>query len=207
MKTLIFRTIYFIFSLLPIYNYAQENSTVIQKTRTSKLYLNFGLGILESSGKIGGIGLNAISSNNWGFSLSWNFYSISAEDIPPDYFGGLISFPPYDNTTSFSIRILKEFDPFTKFIRFGIEAGPSMALYKKVIFTPYNSTSFWGKNYETSTSSKSLIGLSLRAKIEFPVAGFFGIEIAIISNINKYQSYVGSELHFMLGKVRDRIKP
>lgn len=187
--------------------FSQEDSTIISSPRKHKLYLNIGGGILGYSGEMWGFGLNAIFPNNWGFSLSYNYFSLVAKDLPADYSGVFFSFVPYDNIGSFSIRVMKEFDPFSKFIRFGIEAGPSLGLYEKVVFKPYSSSILGGGNYETSTFVEKMPGLSLRVKIEIPAARFIGLEIAAISNINKYQSYVGYELHYMIGCVRDKIKP
>ncbi len=187
--------------------FSQEDSTIISSTRKSKLYLNIGTGIFWNPDEIWGFGLNAIFPNNWGFSLSYNYYSLIAKDLPADYSGGFFSFVPYDNIGSFSIRVMKEFDPFSKFIRFGIEIGPSLVLYEKLVFKPYNSSNLGDKNYETSTITENSLGLSLRVKIEIPAARILGVEIAAISNINKYQSYVGYELHYMIGCVRDKIKP
>ncbi len=150
-----------------------------------------------------------ICSNHWGGSISYDNYSKKAQELPDDYQAGdpIGNENPVDELNSLSIRLLREFPISVKFIRFGVECGPSLILYNRAHFIYEIHGGAYGGNYGIHYSFQYSAGLSLRAKAEFPLTRFLGLEIAAISNINKYQSYVGVDLNLTLGYVRDRIKP
>ena len=196
--------IFQILFLNPEINYAQTDSTVLQKVKLSYMYLDFGVGISENL--IIGIGGDFVLSNNWGGSLNYNYFNKEAVELPPDYTGGFFG-KPTDNLNTYSVRLLKEFPTHTKMVRFGVEGGVSFIEYEKAHFAPNPNPGWLGSNYIVTRSIEITEGLSIRGKAEFPVSRFLGCEIALISNLNEYQSYIGAELHFTLGLVRDRIKP
>jgi hypothetical protein len=196
--------VYLIVILYPGINYAQTDSTVVQKEKLAYVYLDFGAGI--SKKLIIGIGGDFVFSNNWGGSLSYAYYSPEAKELPADYTGSFFG-NPTDNITTYSVRLIREFPIYTKLIRLGIEGGVSLIEYQKAHFAPNPNPGWFGSNYIVTHSNENTAGLSFKGKAEFPLSRFLGCEIALISNVNEYQSYVGAELHFTLGLVRDRMKP
>jgi hypothetical protein len=195
--------------LLSVHSYAQSDSTVNQKTKLSFAYLNIGGGAGITKGSTLGIGWNMIYSNHWGGSISYGNYNKKAKELPDDYQAGypIGNENPVDELYSLSIRILREFPLSAKLIRFGVECGPSLILYIRAHFLYDIHGGGNYSNYGITYSYQYSAGLSLRAKAEFPLTRFLGLELAAISNINKYQSYVGVDLNLTLGYVRDRIKP
>jgi hypothetical protein len=209
MKLVCYIILLVIISLLPICNYAQEDTTNDDKHNQSKYYLNLGFGLGTSSGIVAGYGLNYILPNNWGVSLSSNYYYKEAAYLPYNYRASDMDFiPEFDITHSYSIRLLKEFQLKSSVYRFGIECGPSYIVYSEAHFTAvpnWNTLIFKGSNYQKSYTDQNIYGLSVRAKFESLFSRVCGTEFAIISNINKYQSYIGFEIHFLFGKIRDKI--
>jgi hypothetical protein len=203
-KKIIFHiAVYLIVILYPRINFAQTDSAVLQKVKLSYAYLDFGVGISENL--IIGIGGNFVLSNKWGGSLSYTYYSPEAKELPANYTGSFFG-NPSDNLSAYSVRLIREFPTHTKLIRIGIEGGLSFIEYQKAHFAPNLNPGWFGSNYIVTQSIENTAGLSLKGKAEFPLSRFLGCEIALISNFNEYQSYVGAELHFMLGLVRDRMK-
>ena len=241
MKTLIYT--FCIAFLFPLVIFAQDNETSDKQTKQHKFYINIGKGI-SLDGKLFGVGLNSIYSNNWGFSLSYNHLGTVPEGLPSNYTKSGIT----NNLNTFSFRILKEFSTKTKLIRFGVEAGPSLISYELADLRKYNTPSSnynsSNGNYNNSNSGnggfpgggffdgpiinsniyglgtsgsfgppnnkdhklkQETVGLSLRAKVEFPLTKVIGIELAATSNINKLKSYVGGEIHLTIGLVRGKL--
>ena len=168
--------------------------------KSIKAYLGFGFGFPSNVG----IGFTLILKNDFGASISYKHTSF---DKQKESNFGSASNVPGDQLSVFSLCVIKEFPfPNNKRIRLGLEAGPSLVKYEKVeqIDRYYG---WFGPYYKAQTSDHSSGGLSLRAKLEFPLTLAFGLEVALYSNINKYKSYVGFEFYLTLGKVRGRIKP
>jgi hypothetical protein len=64
----------------------------------------------------------------------------------------------------------------------------------------------WGlpvNKYIKSYAGKKSFGITLRAKLEFPVINFFGVEMAVYTEINKLQSFTGIEFYLNLGNIGD----
>ena len=190
------------FELVKTYVISPEKKDPIlpDSLETIKAYLGFGFGFPSN----GGIGFTLILKNNFGLSISYKHTSF---DQQKESNFGSVSNVPGDQLSVFSLCVVREF-PFAnnKRIRIGLEAGPSLVKYEKVeqIDRYYG---YFGPYYKAQTSDHSSGGLSLRAKLEFPLTLAFGFEIALYSNINKYKSFIGFEFYLTLGKVRDRIKP
>ncbi len=210
MKILFYFILFVIISLLPICNYAQEDTTNVEKHKQSKCYINLGFGLGISSGIVAGYGLNYILPSNWGISMSSNYYYKEAANLPDNYRASDMDFlPEFDITNSYSVRIIKEFQLKSNMYRFGIECGPSYIKYSEAHFTAvpnWNSLIFKGSNYQKTYTDNNIYGLSVRVKFESLFSRICGSEFAIISNINKYQSYIGFEIHFLFGKIRDKIQ-
>ncbi len=110
--------------------------------------------------------------------------------------------PPVDYVQIISIKVLKEFATSNKKLRFGIEAGPAWVNYNATKFE-HNSSGIFSSNYETSRIKKNTVGISLRAKAEFPFTKYFGLECAGFTNINNSRSFIGIELCLTFGLVRN----
>ena len=194
---------------------AQKAYVPNQKTKLTALYLNIGGG--TSNGNLSGMGLNFILSNNWGGSLGFNELNRKSKKMPSNYnpgsFLGFRGTFPKDKTYSYSIRFLREFPSNSKKVRYGLEGGLSIVKHTAVHFTKNDVTPVDRfiinlftlsdpSNYNVSYSTKSTVGASFRAKLEFPLARWIGLELAAISNLNRFQSYVGGEIHLTIGLVR-----
>jgi hypothetical protein len=91
-------------------------------------------------------------------------------------------------------------------VRLGVEAGPHFAQVSEIVFFP-NDGSWLGTNYGRTSEDRQVYGLSLRAKAGFPLARYWGMEIATFSHINGFRTALGLELTMALGLVRDRLHP
>lgn len=201
---------------------AQKAASSNKKTKLTALYFNCGVGG-TFNGSISGAGLNFILSNNWGGSVSTNLMLQKAKELPSNYRPGFVIFGdgiPNDEIESYSIRLMKGFPTNTIKVRFGLEGGVAMIKYTAAHFTPIptNSNSGGGwfginlfggtpSNYNVSYTTENSVGASFRAKLEFPLARWIGFEFAAISNINQFQSYVGGEIHLIIGLVRGKHYP
>lgn len=176
----------------------------------SYIYLGFGGGP-AFEGYNYGLSANIIFANHWGYSIKLNSNRIIAKSLPYDYIERLCFFGnciPTDNYNSVSVHLLREMPAIHKAVRFGFEAGPSIGFYKKATFRRKPGGGGWfGSNYTTSYFEESALGLTLRAKGAFYLTTFTGIELAVVSIINKQQPFLGAEVYLLLGKVRKRIEP
>ena len=179
-----------------------------QADKHSKIYFSLGGGAGIKS-QLMGFGGTCILPKEWGFSLSYKGSNYQARNLPSDYYQGLDFQKPFDYLHVLSFNYLKEFSTSTKLIRYGIEGGPSLVTEGIAAFTykPLNGLEdLFESNYSYSYTKKSTVGLSVRAKIEFPLTRFAGLEIAGFANVNSFQSIIGGEIYLTLGKIRDRIK-
>jgi hypothetical protein len=170
-----------------------------------KLYLGFGLGApMNVSGY-----LTFITKSDWGGSVRIRSISWDRRDQArkgQSLMGGPVI--PGDEIIELSFLVVREFNiQDARRVRAGVEFGPAYVIYDKVENTELNACIFWGYYYSASYTTYKIPGLSLRTKLEFPVSQGFGIELALFGNINAKKPYGGIEFQFMIGKVRDRIKP
>jgi hypothetical protein len=188
-----------------------NNKSSSQKLRMTGLYGAVGFGIGRKATPVG-ISSNFILSNNLGASISYKYKVFKAENLPSDYTAGSNFLTGPDNSTPddlfsfFSFNLLKEFPTKYKRIRFGIEAGPSLVKYRIAKFKREPITSILivsSSNYSYRYENFQTVGLSLRAKMEFPFTRGFGLEAAICSNINEYKSFVALEVYLTFGYVRE----
>jgi hypothetical protein len=193
------------------------NSSHPRETRSSSLfnktYVYAGIGFISSNGGV--LTGTVITRSGWGGSISWSLVSPNAKNKPPEYSSGSwILFPSngksklYDNITAVTLRVVKDFPSHYKQLRFGVEAGP--AYVKTEVpdhFVPNTvGCNIFGcpPNYVYERIYRRSVGLSLKAKLEFPFTVPFGLEIGLASHINAYRSYFGFESLINLGYVRER---
>jgi len=210
MKNTILFTALFMF-LIPQTLFCQAKKASTEKTKLTAIYLDIGVGVAK--GTLSGGGLNFILSNNLGGSFSFNELVIEAKKLPNDYkpssFLGYRIGNPEDKVQSYSLRFLKEFPTNNIKVRFGLEGGPSIVKYTakefvKSVSQPISLFILFGEtsNYKSTTTTNNTIGASFRAKMEFPIGRWIGLELALNSNINQYHTYVGAEIHMTVGLVR-----
>lgn len=191
-----------LFLAFPIYG--QDTIPTAKEKESSIVYINFDGGI--ATGKSGGvveIALNVIIPTNWGLSCGYSENFKTAKNLPSDYHS-LWYGDPTDHLTALSLRLNKVFPTHSKKIRFGLEAGPSLIIYKELRFEKNNNSGWFNNTYNTNEDKQISIGLSLKAKVEFPLSRYFGLELAAISNINGKQSYVGIMFGISTGVLRKR---
>lgn len=190
--------------VLPQICFTQNRNGKMEKTKLSNIYISFGIPLLPNVG--GGVGISAILSNNWGTSISLNALDKKAKNTPSNYNKVNCSTGycrgPTDNITTISFRLIREFPTLASKLRYGLEGGFSHIKYKETIFQPYNN---YQRNYSTSYVDKIVIGLSLRAKMKFPLTNVIGIEVAAMLNINQIRPFMAVEFRIQLGKVRERV--
>ena len=188
--------------------YAQGAMSDVNKDEHSKTYFSMGGGVADNGQLIGFAGTH-ILPKGIGASISYKGDNYNCRDLPSDYYQGLEFVAPYDYLHILSLNFVKEFSTSTKLFRYGFEGGPSLVTKGTAVFThkPYNGLEdLFESNYTYAYSKKMTVGLSLRAKMEFPLSRFAGLEAAVFSNINAYRSIIGAEMYLTIGAVRNRIK-
>jgi len=195
--------------LFPQMVFSQAKKTSDQKTKLSNLYLSFGIPISQYGG--GSAGIAMLLSNDFGTSISWNIIDKKAKNTPSNYSNCCSSSGkcrgPTDNIYSISLRLIKEFPTLDKNLRYGFEGGPSFIRYIETEFKsiPNNSGLTNPGNYSKTRIEKKTLGLSLKAKLKFPLTNVLGFELAANLNINQIRTFTSIGIHMMLGKVRERI--
>ncbi|MCF8429278.1 MAG: hypothetical protein K9G64_04025 [Bacteroidia bacterium] len=197
MKGLIFAAFFIVLFLFPKANIAQNNSAI----SCASLYVNLGIGIVPS-GPIFGIGINTLYSNNWGGSFAFNHNEWQSDNLPSNYARGIMNNIPVDFINSFAIRVVKIFPNIDNKIRFGLAGGLNLMQYEKKYFVINPYPGWFGSNYNEIYTDKYSIGISLKAKVEFCLFKYLGLQVAVISNINQYQPYIGGEIQLITGKLR-----
>jgi len=61
----------------------------------------------------------------------------------------------------------------------------------------------WKTNNPHGDDVCTTVGLSLRAKAEFRLTRFFGLETAVQANLNGLRTYFGVDVMFTLGWLRE----
>jgi len=186
---------------------SQNGNQAQNKDKLSYIYMGLGGGPAFEGYNFGLSG-SLTFSNNWGCVVKYNTNRVTAKKLPNDYIERLCFFNnciPKDNFNSVSISLLREFDSRYESVRFGLEAGPAIGIYQQATFRKKSSGGGWfGSNYTTSYIETTALGLHLRARGAFYLASFTGIELAISTTINQYQSYIGADVFIIFGKVKAR---
>jgi len=198
-----------LFGVLSNNIYSQTDSPGRDNVHLSEYYAGIGIGF-GHKGFFRGLCGTFVSSNDWGGSICVKKDSYKSENIPGDFFETqFVIFGPRDKVNFISLKLLKEFPSSGKKVEYAIEAGPSLVNQKIAQFSinpNYPNGGIWGlpvNKYIKSYAKEESIGISLRAKVEFPIVSYFGIEFAIISEINRLQSFTGLECCLNLGKIGD----
>jgi hypothetical protein len=166
-----------------------------------------------NKGAVFGLGCTVTSSNLWGGSLSFRTNTSKSDNVPSDYFDdGIRVFAPRDYLRALSLNLVKKFRTSSKYIRIGLEAGPSWVRENIAEFEanpnydPDREESSWNimypnYKYYKSHVATSTIGLSIATKVEFPFIEFLGLDICLYSVINNLQTIVGLDICLDLGRV------
>lgn len=189
---------------LSFYSKAQYYRGNNHKGDLTAFYFGGGLGIGREATPAG-LSCTFFLSNNLGGSVSYKYKSFIANDLPSDYQNGFTVYgdgKPSDKLNILSFCFIKEFPTENTRVRYGLEGGPAWVKYEQANFDPQQS-GFFGSNYGVNYIKHETIGISLRAKLEFPLATFLGLELAAFTNINKYRPFVGVEAYLTLGQVRE----
>lgn len=177
------------------------------KPETSSMYLSAGIG-WTIAGNNTGISFNHISSKSRGFALKYDANYRTAKSLPADYVSGICVFgdcTPMDKYYAVAATLIREFPGKFRFLRLGVEAGPSMGIYQKANFSSKLGGGGWfGSNYNTRYSKTTSPGLTMRASTSLLLTTFTGLELAAISNLNIHQPYLGIELRLIFGKLRGK---
>lgn len=188
-------------------------------TNDSLPIYNFYFGVGGGHRIQGGIGvfnITLVERGGWGIQLKTQSTNILSKLLPSDYscdpFISGTACDKEDHLLVNSLKFVHQFLTRSKKLRYGLEVGPSMVIKKMAQFNPSSSSFTINGNletfnyYNTSITKKSTIGIDLSAKIELPIWTFFGVELGVTSNINKFKSFVGYEFIFNFGLVRNRSK-
>jgi hypothetical protein len=129
--------------------------------------------------------------------------------MPDDYYDFVLFVPflsnglPNDKYHIISLSAVKNFLFNTKYLRAGIEFGPSVVIGQIAYYTPViDPVPFLGSNYEMERANKVVAGISARGKLECPALSVVGIELALFTNINRFNSFIGGDFCINLGLVR-----
>lgn len=172
------------------------------------LYAGFGLGTCNP-GLSSSVAGTFVLSNSWGASIRYNSNHLEAKNLPGDYVDLVLFIPfvangfPRDNRFTLSFYALKEFPTSSEYVRFGLELGPAFVFSRVAEFTPDPAyIPFLGSNYTVSYQKDNSVGFSLRAKAEFPLSRYAGLELAGFTTINALRTLLGAEICINLGLVR-----
>jgi hypothetical protein len=192
----------------------QEERADIYKPMVLLSYLE-GLTGIYLRGITAGLGYSLIRNNYLGGNINFKANIFKSRNAPTDYYDdGYRVFAPKDYVNILSLNLVKEFTVPRKSMRLGLEAGPSWVNYSKAEFEPNSSYDpnpdphvNWiyqiGTKYKyfKSHTAGNTIGVSLKAKMVFPISSFSGIELSVFGNINNLKSVAGLEFVMILGKV------
>jgi hypothetical protein len=203
-----------------------DNAAISQVTPgkdfTRRTISQFGTGLgICMKGPLIGFNYTFIGSKSWGGSIRYNANIFKSRDVPVDYYeDGYRIFSPKNYVHILSFNLLRGFTNSKRDRRFGIEAGPSWVSYNKAVlelnpnYDPdheYESDSWfwnlfdigWKYKYNKRHALNSTIGASLMAKMEFLLAPYAGMELALFTNINSLKTVTGFCIFFNFGDVRD----
>jgi hypothetical protein len=178
----------------------------------SELYSGVGSSVVPNGF---GVGLDGtfIVNNNFGGSIGMKRYLKTPPNVPEDYSSGFLGFPPYDKFGVFSFMLAIKKPLPERNLRFGVDLGPSVIVYKEIKFSEnpdYESSCFLicPPKYLTDHEKHApAVGLTARAKFEIVFSRSIGIEINAFTNVSAPQSLSGIEVNMMLGWVNSSFIP
>lgn len=177
-------------------------------------YFSLALG-KGTTGIAGGYSANLLFNNRWGSSLSMRQYGFQSPNLPQDFEPGFLSnslSQPWENDLTMdriktvSLKIVRTIPTRDKNLRLGFEAGPSWTRYQERIYIPLESSldgNIQTPSHTSNFKTHHSVGAEFRAKLEFPVSKWMGLEVATLTHLNKHQSYFGVEAAVSFGKVRN----
>lgn len=182
------------------------------KVASDTLILRYGsLGFGLGSGYIAeGVSMDlgySFIRNNIGGSIRIKEIWSDASDLPDDYTG----FFHNDNIFILSGLVTAKTLTEKRNVWYGGGIGPSMVSFNKEIETlnpRYNPDSEdpWDvlnlNKYIRDTQIDKVAGLNLRGEIGLLLSDYFGIEMALWSNLNTFKSLIGLEFKMVFGRVR-----
>jgi hypothetical protein len=130
--------------------------------------------------------------SGWGGSVSLHGWEAQAQGLESDFdpWHPMQTLnEPADDYRAWNVRAVRVFPSNTEKIRWGLEAGPSFV-------------KGWETTNHYSDDTSTTVGLSLRAKAEFPLVRFFGLEAGAQANVNSVRQYYGVDVMFTLGVLR-----
>jgi len=158
-------------------------------------------------GSIWGFYYTMISSNNWGGSCRFYWNIFKSQNVPSDYYDdGARTFAPKDYLNTLSFNLLKAFPAQNPNLRFSIEAGPALVIYRQAEFelnpsyTPDYPMPGSIYLYYKSHPRKFTVGGTLMVKYEILPSKSGGLEFGIFSNINSYHTVTGLVMSIILGR-------
>ena len=178
--------------------YAQSDSAFIPYHMSNpgyKVYGSAGGGMPSNTY----LGLTLIHPSNFGANINLSYASFSNKS------GGFFG-PPPDELTMLNFNFVKEILFKSPFVRFGLEAGLSYVVFneKKNITSSVVCWLIPIPVYTYDEVISRVAGLNFRVKLEVPFSLAFGLETSVVVNLNQAQSFLGFNLGFTLGKVRDK---
>ncbi len=184
-------------------------------TNDSLPHINFYLGIGGGriiQGKIFGLNLTTLKQGGYGIQIKNQANNTLSKQLPLDYrcatYLGAMNCGTEDLLRATSIKLVRQFSSHFKWVRYGLEVGPSFISHKIAQFKPnshylvIDGVSNHFNYYNTTYIKNNAIGLDIRAKIELPFLTIYGAEFGVTSNINKLRSFVGYELILNIGLVK-----
>ncbi|MRS02495.1 hypothetical protein EG832_04595 [bacterium] len=158
-------------------------------------------------GSIWGFNYTMISSSNWGGSCRFYWNIFKSQNVPSDYYDdGARTFAPKDYLNTLSFNLLKAFPAQNPNLRFSIEAGPALVIYRQAEFelnpsyTPDYPMPGSIYLYYKSHPRKFTVGGTLMLKYEILPSKSGGLEFGIFSNINSYHTVTGLVMSIILGR-------
>lgn len=187
---------------------SQSTDTVYETVRKPYIYAYFGAGVPTGVITITG-GFSYIRTDGWGITGGNQYFGIKSRETPSDFYPGLTFFPffyPMDQLSSYYVMLVRDFQSPSPFFRFGAEAGPAIIRYHRLHFTKYEYPPFLGSNYAVATHKTINIGLTCRLRADLAFARTIGLQLVFVGNLNSDEPYLGGELNFNIGRVRERTR-
>jgi hypothetical protein len=192
---------------------AQENKSFFTKS-----YLQLMAGKTGPAGSASSIGFQAVTKNNWIFSIEKQNLKYTSANLPSNYqpSEGVVLFvvptgdqTPKDKFSAINITGGKLFNTGKK-TWITTEAGVSFYKADVLKFTPAAQTSsdgillFMGiyeqsSNYNTIPETKKGVGGLLKCDFNWAFSSITGLGLSTFANINSVKSKLGVELKFTVG--------
>jgi hypothetical protein len=156
-------------------------------------------GLGAGTAKNFGIYFSVSPSEKRFYTFDFNHISRNPTYLPQNYHGEFLCFfgdcIPNEEISYITVFAGHYFISKHK-ARFGIAGGPSLVLYRKVVFEEINNPRDWlnlGPNYNISYSNRIGAGIGLKTIVEFRIAQSLWLEPAFYANINtRHTTYSGN---------------